>query len=597
MGSRFRIRLVHAAILVCMASLLPRMCIAANLLANPGFEDGYQLMMGSAGHEAVTHGWTALFPGSFSYSVEETHYCGNPGNGDCHPRTGGNAVSVSTEGNGEAIAYQELGVVPGGAYTASVWAKGYDYSGDGTGFGAAATDSAGLWVQELDSAGNIVVDHPEQKITQPLDYTLLSVPFTATANTTRVLFMLRGVIACHWTKGRLSFDDAALDGPAPANLLTGVVKGDGSVLEGATVTVTDSSGAVTETATSAANGEYTISDVSLGSVTIRASKTAYFAQRVTKNLVIGTTHLDFDLTGVGQNLLQAPGFDDLYNPEGVWKNAIPGAGPESAVAAYGPVHYHSGFQATAFGTGGGNVANQQYQVASVLPSTEYTARVRFYGVGASWGGNPGQVATLYVQECDRGGCVLLEHPVVQAAGGTGDWEVLEMTFTTGDQTSLVRVGAYAYLVDSFYASLARAVFDSFELNGPAGPPMPTLYGFASSGGVPLQDARAEVVGSPDSTTTDSAGYWGLTAPSGWRWVRISKDGYYAQRKRVNAPDSVQFDLCAVDANILSNAGFDDGWPADGWYTNAAGLAVVGHEYGLADGTFDTGEEAANVYLK
>ncbi len=213
-------------------------------------------MMGYFGASGVTHGWTAEFPGNASYSVEEIHY-----GGDARFHSGANAMSHSTEGNGESISKQVAIVVPDTDYTASVYVKGWDYSGDATGFGAAGTtDCAGLWIREYGLGGNLTADHGEIDITDPVDYTLLSMPFHTSPTTYRVEFILRSLIHCRYDKGRTSFDDALLDGPAgvlPHADLTGTVTLDGSAVTGATVTAGGKS------AVTGGDGVYTIDGIEL----------------------------------------------------------------------------------------------------------------------------------------------------------------------------------------------------------------------------------------------------------------------------------------------------------------------------------------------
>ena len=92
---------------------------------------------------------------------------------------------------------------------------------------------------------------------------------------------------------------------------------------------------------------------------------------------------------------------------------------------------------------------------------------------------------MYIEELDTNVQTLVSYPTVWAnftPENKTTWQQVSYTFTTGPNTVAVRVGGYAYLVDNYGATLSRAIFDDFELNGPAGP-APTIAQIKQSGGV------------------------------------------------------------------------------------------------------------------
>lgn len=88
---------------------------------------------------------------------------------------------------------------------------GLDVAGDGGGFGSSPDDFAGMEIEELDVAGNLLKRHPRagiRKATQ--DFCLVSFSFTTLPETARIRFTLKSKIGCIWQRGAAIFDDAAL---------------------------------------------------------------------------------------------------------------------------------------------------------------------------------------------------------------------------------------------------------------------------------------------------------------------------------------------------------------------------------------------------
>lgn len=180
-----------------------------NLLANGDFEQGF------AAARSVEHGvagkrgpWEFAFsPHVACYIYPESIYTWRK------PRVfrGKEAISHVTDGGGELRLSQTVPVNPNTALCAAVWVLGLDVAGHGRGFGSAPDDFAGLEVEELDTAGHVVMRHPPagiRKATQ--DFHRVSLSFTTRPQTAKVRFTLRSKIGCIWQRGAAIFDDAAL---------------------------------------------------------------------------------------------------------------------------------------------------------------------------------------------------------------------------------------------------------------------------------------------------------------------------------------------------------------------------------------------------
>jgi len=181
----------------------------ANLLVNPGFEEGAVGDLGALGKTGGGHGWKYVFAGAGrSYVWAESAYSIHPDWGLPVIRSGKEALRTHTDGAGHTIVYQDVAASPETAYTASVWVRADDLRGKG--FGQDACDSAGLRIQELDAQGKVVVDHPKQAVVKKCDYQRLSLKFTTAKTTVRLRFMLDTVIAGPYDQGHVTYDDCSL---------------------------------------------------------------------------------------------------------------------------------------------------------------------------------------------------------------------------------------------------------------------------------------------------------------------------------------------------------------------------------------------------
>lgn len=450
---------------------------ASNLLANPGF-DTWPSTLGANTGQSLNNGWMCKWYGpAWSYFAHEQEAVRAPG----YQHSGFDALCMAGEsGGGQLQAWQDIDIVPGQPYTASVWVKGHGEFGVADG----SPDSAGLWVQELGPGGAVVKDHGKIELKDPTaDFVLQKLTFTPTAGTKKVRFMLDTVFSLTWPVERAIFDDCVLDGPAPPTFLTGTVTSGGAPVQGATVEILNrdpntAGGTVLASAVTDSAGVYRIDDPPTGSlVTVRASKSTHYAQGFGRTLAKGESVVNFSLVAIGNNLLANAGFDDVWSVG--WSTAGTGADvmPETQSGVYGPVAYKSGEQAISIASGPGNQDASVSQLAGVQPGSQYTAKVWFRAATNStatvWGDqNDTQIAGLRVREYDAGGALLLEHPLVKAAENLEQWEQLAYQFTTAPNTAFVTVSGYAFMRDSYWNTLARAVFEDFELNGLPGGGVP-----------------------------------------------------------------------------------------------------------------------------
>jgi len=594
--------------------------MAENLLCNPGFETGPIALALCAPNSSVAVGWT------FQSLMGCPYYYGESVTGPYHPpyafHSGTDACCVLMLSAGEGIGTlrQETGAVGGGEYTASVWVL--PRADDASGFGNASTDWAGLIVEELAADGTVLDTHTSGLTAASDTYQRVSVAFPAKGGTVKLRYLLKADISCFYTSGHVTFDDAVLDGPPVPASLTGTVTGGGSALEGATVELPDQS----KSDTTGADGSYTITGLLGGQGQLLiASNTGYYTQRLKCNLNGGeTTTKNIDLQPV--NLLANAGFDNVWN--GGWSTSVTGVAyvvSETAAAQWSPsdARYDSGEEAAAVcttSTGEGRV----YQDATVNGTAEYTVRCRFLAhqdprFSSKWGtpGDGQDDAALFVQELDRFGQPIGAEQRVNAAE-TKSWETLQLTFTTNAQTRLLRVGGWALMSGNYNGTLERANFDTFELDGPAGVPLPPLYGVVKAGGLPLPGATVEVAGwvsaaeyysgAPGvdyTVTADADGYWELNVPAAEKYhtIRCGKVGYYTQATSRTAPEHIcSFDL--VPENLAANAGFDYSWPAgwtigwDPWMVvfNSTGRFPVFHSGEVSSVVFSQGAASGNAWM-
>jgi len=598
--------LLVAALLLCTVSSL---ALGDNLLVNPGFEASSRFWWYTMSYNGTnsTSGWTAVnmvasYSGVFDELAMSASYPGWGGGPDV--QDGETALRLqawySVYGYGRVKVYQDVVVMPGQSYTATTWVKGVDWV-PGSGFGINPTDYASLWLQQLDSAGNLLSDHPGStvgvdKIDSAGPYTQLTKTIVTGANTRKIRFMLHAVQFCDYDKGHVTFDACALDGPPVQSTVSGNVKGDGVDLAGATVTVAETGASdVTDSA-----GNYSITTIG-AQWTVRASKEGYSAIRkyVTANPG-GTVTADFDLPSLSSNPIKNPGLEDAMTDWSV-EFQVSGVQSERGLSntAGSVVKSHSGSDALCVPF---NEDASAYQVIGVQPNSEYT--VSCYAA-ASWeSGQPNgwnfsdaeaNKAGLQITEFNSSGKLVNEQAMVPLTDVTGAWQQLSTTFTTTAQTAAIKIRAYGRIAD-YLQSWGRATYDDFAMTGPAGPAapqLPSIYGFVRNQktGNPISGAKVEILGTSTSTTTDANGWFAFSGLSvATHTLRASASGFYPMVVKRSVPyGHCYLKLDIQPLNLLVNAGFDENW-LGGWQWGLEGSAdTESWSYGLR--SFDTGEEA------
>ena len=180
-----------------------------NLLVNGGFEETVAGTVGRLGHRTAAAGWTYVFASlSQGYIWAETDYVRHPEIGLPEVRTGKQALRTHTDGDGHTVIYQEVVVEPDTPYEAQAWVRAADLHGKG--FGRHPSDRAALIIQELDAAGNVLVQHPPAAVTDPGPYRLLTIPFQTGTTTARVRFILDTVQHAPYAESHVTYDDCRL---------------------------------------------------------------------------------------------------------------------------------------------------------------------------------------------------------------------------------------------------------------------------------------------------------------------------------------------------------------------------------------------------
>ncbi len=571
----FRWRLPLAAsmfVLMC----LPTASSAVNFLVNPGFESGCMTVSATNVQTASGYGWTFQCISGDDVVRPETFFT-PPSTYPYGPTQIGFGTQsmrnhTRTAAGGSWYIYQDVPVQAQVQYTASAWVRARN---NGTGFGTHAGDIAGIWITELTSSMTENYDHGlVASITQANTvYQQISATFTTQPGTAYIRYSLYMNIGCNYNQGSFSWDDCALDGPAPPCDLSGVVSSDGVPIQGATVQVG------TQTTTTGPDGSYSFTGLpAMQSVTISAFADGYYKQNKTRILPSGSFSVDFQLVAKGQNLLINPGFDEGF--AGGWNyDATRGFVEAESIQQGTDSHfYDSGEEAAMIRVDSQEGSGLIYQNVTVQPNSPYVASVRFRGNINSgkttlWGSDPNQVAALFVQEYDSAGWPVgaEQRAYADPATATTDWQTLNLSLTTAPNTAYIRIGGYAYLLDDYPSTGSRAIFDSFVLSGNAGAAIANLQGCVKSGSAPVEGATVQTTTGGYSTVTDANGFYTLSVPLGSSYgVLATADGYYSQLKTrvINAAEILPFDLTAVGDNLLKSAGFD--YQITNWTYDLAG---------------------------
>lgn len=556
---------------------------SANLLTNPGFENGvayWNQVYGLSADEKGWH-WTAAANSSGFWNGAETAW-----GGGTTIRTGSYCVRVFhygpiygyPEGWRTSTISQTVDVAPSSDYTASAWVYTYLEPGQSAGSGF----EAGVVAEELDSAGAVLATHRHVFTDAVNAWRRTSVSFHTLPTTAQIRFTLTQ----HWllteTLNHINWDDCELTGSPPTDRYVLGTVTSGGAIAGATV----SAGGVSTV--TAADGTYQIRLPSTTTdVTVRASKAGFYAQRKYRTLGIGDIQVDFSLVARGDNLLANAGFDD--DPyAGGWVEETSGAsnclrrGEFCFIADQTglPSYSTSGEEAICFLLCSSNPSGLWLrQSVAVRGNTQYSASMRVRismasGATSVWGNtNDSQVAGLLIKEYSASGTLLQSHQLVKS-GEQQSWRTLSRTFTTLPGTAEVRIGPYAWMFENSTTNgwWRRVTFDDVELRGPAG--TWSLSGTVRSGSNVLPEVTVVVDQSDGPSipcTTDALGRYeaGVTFGSQCT-IRASKAGFHPQSTTttVTVPRSVDFDLRSAATNLLFNPGFDEpaGCFSGGWQT-------------------------------
>lgn len=184
------------------------------------------------------------------------------------------------------------------------------------------------------------------------------------------------------------------------------------------------------------------------------------------------------------NALANSGFEDGWQDGWtVSSNVIRESLVEENAASWNnaPWYYHGGGEAVSVAVGNGGGSGRVSQRVPVAAGVRYTASARFRAAdnvaSHTWGDTTDlQRAELLVREFDSQGNIVGSTRRVRAAERMDDWEELAITFTTHGSSAVVEVMGWAYMLESFYATLGRAIFDDFSLK--AAVPSPVSIGSA-----------------------------------------------------------------------------------------------------------------------
>lgn len=575
---------------------------AANVLINPGFEDGVPSINQEAGYQVQFASWRYVCADNYSgfWNSADLAWAGGP-----RVRTGSASVRVFHYGGWSETPHippgwrystlsQTVDVYPDRDYSASAWVYIFLESGSTLG----DQFYVGVLVEELNSAQSVIASR-QSVLSGDADanqWKQIRLYFTTRPQTAKIRFTLVNNWFVKMTENHITWDDCQLESvDASDRYVDGVVRSGATPLSGATVTA----GGVT--AVTDIDGSYRIKCPSdTGYVTVRASRKGYHAQRKYRVLTGAFTAVDFDLVERGDNLLVNAGFDDDAYAGGWVEDTYGSAlayrrGESRFFASMVPAYYVSGEEAmglfTSYSTVGGGV--WYHQSAQVVGGAQYTARVKTRismaaGAVSAWGNlQDNQVAGLLVKEYNALGDLVIEHPLV-ASNELPAWETLESVFNAQPQSTTIKIGPYVWTNEDSSANWwwPRATFDDVELRGPAGEY--GLSGTVRSGSTPLADATiivSELDGADSVCTTGADGRYIASVAWGSQYqLTVYKAGCYTQTASasITGPAVVDFDLIPVGGNLLFNAGFDDpsGWLSGGWSTS--GPAAVGNETWTAD---------------
>ncbi len=366
------------------------------------------------------------------------------------PGTGSDAARLLGKGRSRLV--QTVAVRSESAYRGSVWVlTGND---DGRGFGRSEEDSAGLVLEELDDAGQVVGAHARAAVSEAGPYRYLSSEITTSARTTRVRVVLETTLECEASSGSVTYDQCQLDGaPAPATVIGRVADEKNRPLAGAAVSA---GGQSTRTD---ADGMYRLGGFSdRAAVAVNVEKQGYYGQAKSSVLAAGENRIDYVLPArPGKNLLLNGNFEEGFSAarsveHGIsgereaWKFSFsPGAAcyiyPESIYTWRDP-RIFEGKEAISHVTDGGGELRLSQDVAVdsgvVLTASAWVQGLDVAGQGQGFGARADDFAGLEIQELDEQGREVGCRKTAGIRKATSGFERVACTLTTGPTTVRVR---------------------------------------------------------------------------------------------------------------------------------------------------------------
>jgi len=196
-------------------------CLAANLLANPGFESGGIWWWTFARGSTVSADWTIEnLADTYCSTLEEAavteQWKTTYGFNDVpNIHSGSKACRCSGWKSYNGITsrmrlYQDVAANPTLTYGASAWVCRVSRI-PGAGFGYHSEDEASLQIQFLGSGGAVISSQAMKSVTTPGGWVQLSDAFTPPAGTVAIRFNLYSTLAFDYSQGSAVWDDAVLE--------------------------------------------------------------------------------------------------------------------------------------------------------------------------------------------------------------------------------------------------------------------------------------------------------------------------------------------------------------------------------------------------